>query len=124
MRLSTRIHGIVDYLVGGLLVVLAVLSGHVGEPAGLSLIGGGIVVIATAAVTDFEAGVLRRLQIPVHLWVDGIVGLLLAVSPWLLVFYEILWLTHVAFGILLVGVAFFTHTVPGYERRRSGSVTA
>jgi hypothetical protein len=124
MALSTRVHGYVDYLAGGILVVLPVLSGIARGPAGITLIVAGVVLILTALATDFEAGVVRHLQIPLHLWIDGIVGLLLAVSPWLLSFYRTAWIPHVIIGIALIAFAFLTNTVPGYDRRRSGSPAA
>jgi hypothetical protein len=29
------------------------------------------------------------------------------------------WIPHVAVGAALILIAFFSHTIPGYERRRS-----
>jgi hypothetical protein len=62
---------------------------------------------------------VRRLPMPVHLWLDGLSGLLLAASPWLFGFDQQVCAPHVALGILEVLAAFLTNTVPGYERRRA-----
>jgi hypothetical protein len=122
MRLTTKIHGIVDYLVALVLIALPWVVGiGIAGPAGIIPILAGLAVALNAVATDFELGALKRLQIPLHLWIDGFVGLLLAVSPWILSFDQIIWLPHVIFGLLIMGLAFLTDTVPGYDRRRSPS---
>lgn len=119
MRLSTRIHGMLDYLVGVVLLAAPWVFGFgLAGPAGWVPFGVGIALIVNALATDFEMGRLRALQIPVHLWIDGLLGLLLAVSPWLLGFDRTAWVPHLAVGVLVVLIAFVTNTVPGYDRRR------
>ncbi|MEX2570341.1 MAG: hypothetical protein WD737_03480 [Gemmatimonadota bacterium] len=121
MRLSTRTHGRLDLALGGLLILLPWLSG-VGPrgAAGLVPLAIAVALIANTLLTDFELGRIRRLQIPYHLWLDGLLGLLLAVSPWFLGFDPVVWLPHLGLGIALALAAFLTDTVPGYERRSDG----
>jgi hypothetical protein len=125
MRLSTRIHGALDYVIGLALLAspwwLGLPLESPGEYASAA-VGAGLIVNALA--TDFELGLLRLLQIPVHLWIDAVLAVLLALSPWLFGFDREAWIPHAVLGIAIVLVAFFSHTVPGYERRRSvGSET-
>jgi hypothetical protein len=125
MRLSTRIHGAIDYALGLVLLILPWAAGVGGVgPAAWIAIGGGGLLIANAALTHFELGLIRRLQIPLHLWIDGFLGLALAVSPWVLAFDRTVWVPYVGLGALIVLVAFLTHTVPGYERRRAAEPRA
>lgn len=121
MRVTTRAHGLFDYGFGLILLMLPVTLGFgdAGAPAWVPMSVGAL-VIANALVTDFEMGVLRHLQIPVHLWIDGILGLLLGLAPWLLAFDREGWLPHAAAGVVLIAVAFLTNTVPGYDRRGAG----
>lgn len=124
MRLSTRVHGTMDIVVGLLLVVGPWLLGFAQSRGGLIAILIGIAIIINALVTDFEIGQLRRLEIPVHLWIDGLLGLLLATSPWLFEFDRTVWIPHVVAGVVLIVMALLTKTVPGYDRRQSNPVTA
>jgi hypothetical protein len=54
----------------------------------------------------------------VHLWLDGIGGIVLAASPWVLGFDDRVWIPHLAFGLFEVSAALLTDTIPAYERRR------
>ena len=118
MRLPTRIHGVLDYTVGALLVALPFLLGFGGGPQTWVMVALGAAVIAWSLFTDYELGVVKRLQMPVHLWLDGIGGVLLAISPWVLGFDAQVWIPHVALGLFSVAAAVVTDTIPGYERRR------
>lgn len=119
--LSTRIHGILDYGMGLLLIALPWVLGFArgGAETWVPVAAGGA-VIAYSLLTDYEFGVVRRIQMPVHLWLDVIGGVLLAVSPWLLEFDDHVWMPHVILGIVEIGAAAISNTVPGYERRRGG----
>jgi hypothetical protein len=120
MRLSTRVHGFLDYLVGALLLaapwVLGFARGGAETWVPVALGAG---VIGYSLFTDYELGVVKRLQMPVHLWLDGIGGVLLAASPWIFDFDRHVWIPHLAVGLFEVGTAFLTHTIPSYERRRA-----
>jgi SPW repeat len=121
MRLPTRIHGMLDYLLGALLIATPWLFGF-GEdlgPARWVPVVLGAVVLVYSAFTDYEMGVVKKLQMPVHLLLDVVVGILLGVSPWLLGFDDRVWLPHVVLGAVEVVTAAITNTVPGYERRRA-----
>lgn len=120
MRLSTRVHGVLDYLVGALLVALPWLLGfaHGGAETWVPVAVGGAAV-AYSLFTDYELGVVRKIQMPVHLWLDALGGVVLAASPWLFGFDEHVWAPHLALGLFEVAAAAFTHTIPSYERRRA-----
>lgn len=118
MRLPTRIHGILDYLMGALLIASPwVLGFHAGgaETWVPVVLGAGVIVYSL--FTDYELGAVRRLPMTTHLWLDALGGVLLAVSPWVLGFDERVWIPHVVFGVLEVAAAAVTDTIPGYERR-------
>jgi hypothetical protein len=120
MRLPTRIQGILDYLLGAALIAAPWLFGFAAGGAETWVpVGVGAAVVLYSAATHYEMGVLPRISIPIHLWLDAVAGVLLAVSPWVLGYDERVWLPHVVVGVLLVGIAAITDTVPGYERRRA-----
>jgi hypothetical protein len=121
MRLPTRIHGMLDYLLGALLIASPWLFGF-GEdlgPARWVPVALGIGVLLYSLFTDYELGVVKKVQMPVHLFLDALGGILLAASPWLLGFDDRVWMPHVVLGAVEVVTAAITNTVPGYERRRT-----
>lgn len=122
MRISTRLHGIFDILIGIFLISLPwLLVVGIADPAGGVPFVAGAILILAALLTDFEIGRMRHVPIPVHLWIDGLLGILLIVSPWLFGFDQTAWLPHVASGVAVLVVAVLTTTVPGFDRRSSGT---
>ena len=120
MRLPTRIHGMLDYLLGALLIASPWLLGFADNEAARwapVVLGAGVLVYS--AFTDYELGVVKKLQMPAHLLLDAAGGVLLAVSPWMLGFDDRVWIPHVVLGLVEVATAAITNTVPGYERRRA-----
>ena len=117
MRLPTRIHGMLDYTVGALLIALPFLLGFgAGGQTWVPVALGGAVIVYSL-FTDYELGMVKRLQMPAHLWLDGLSGVLLIASPWLFGFDSVVWMPHVALGALVIVAAVITDTIPGYERR-------
>lgn len=119
--LSTRAHGAIDYPVGVLLIAAPWLLGFARGGAETwvpVVLGAGALVYS--AFTDYELGLVKRLQMPVHLWMDAISGVVLAMSPWLFTFDEHVWIPHLVIGVGEVIVAFLSDTIPGYERRGAG----
>ena len=120
MRLPTRIHGLLDYLIGALLVALPWLAGFARGGAETWVpVAFGAGSLAYSAVTDYELALARRISMPTHLMLDGLGGALLAVSPWLFGFDQTVWLPHVLAGVVAIVTATLTDTIPRYERRRA-----
>lgn len=119
MRLSTRLHGYLDYVAGLLLIAAPWALGFAsGGAESWVFVGAGAGAILYSLLTDYELGLVRRIQMPVHLWLDGLFGVLLAISPWLFAFDDTVRIPHLAAGASLIVVALITNTIPGYERRR------
>ena len=111
--ISTRVHGMLDYGMGVLLIAAPWVVGFAegGVETWLPVIlGAG--VIAYSLFTDYELGVVRRIRMPTHLLLDGMGGALLAASPWLFGFSEIVWVPHVVFGLAEIGAALMTEKRP------------
>lgn len=118
--LSTRVHGVLDYGTGALLVALPWVGGFaIGGPEQWVSVGAGAAVLLYSLLTDYELGAVRRLGMPVHLWLDALGGVFLAASPWVLGFDQQVWMPHVAVGLFEVLSATLTNTIPSYERRRA-----
>lgn len=120
MRLPTRIHGMLDYLMAALLIASPWLLGFADNEAARwvpVVLGAGVLLYSL--FTDYELGAVRKLQMPAHLLLDAVGGILLAASPWILGFDDRVWMPHVVLGAVEVVTAAITNTVPGYERRRA-----
>jgi hypothetical protein len=81
-------------------------------------------------MTDYELGLVKLIPMPIHLLLDGLGGALLAASPWLFNFDEVVWTPHVVIGLLEIGAAVLTQTHPAqahvgdHTRGTPGSPTA
>lgn len=119
--IPTRIHGIVDYLTGVLLIVLPWLIGTAdGSAAQWGPIAAGLASVVYAALTDYELGVVPLLSMRVHLAIDAVIGLLLLISPWLFGFADRVTAPFVLLGLFALAMSVLTRTAPENPR---GAVT-
>jgi hypothetical protein len=82
--ISTKTHGVIDYLTGTRLLAVPALLGISDEPAAArTLRAAGLAATAYSLLTDYEFGLVRVIPMPVHLTMDAASGVLLAASPWL-----------------------------------------
>jgi hypothetical protein len=63
----------------------------------------GLAVIVYSMLTRYEWGLLPIIRMPVHIGLDVGGGLLLAVSPWLFGFADVVWVRQLVFGRLEIG---------------------
>lgn len=111
--ISTRTHGVIDYLMGALLIVAPYILGFADGTAAQwipQIIG--VALIGAALLTDYEYGVMRMIPMPVHLFLDVAAGALLAISPWLFGFADRIFWPHLILGLLEVGAGLMTRTAP------------
>ena len=111
--ISTRTHGVLDYVVGALLIVVPYILGFAdGTAAQWVPQVLGLVAIGGALMTDYELGVMRVIPMPVHLGIDVASGVLLAASPWLFGFSDRVFWPHLVVGLMEIGAGLTTRTVP------------
>lgn len=121
--ISTYTHGILDYVMGILLLLSPWLFGFTEmgtdprdvpgtNPQSVIPILIGISAMVMALFTNYELGAVRKLPMTVHLGIDALAGLFLAASPWLFGFADSVYLPHVILGIGEIGAALFTATTP------------
>ena len=117
--LPTRVHGMLDYGMGALLIAAPWLFGFAGDADGAATwvpVVLGLGVIAYSLLTDYELGAVRKIPMPTHLLLDLGGGVLLALSPWLFGFADWVWVPHLVLGLLEVGAALVTKKHPAVER--------
>lgn len=72
----------------------------------------GISVIGYSLITDYEYGAAPNITMRTHLGLDITGGLVLAISPWLFGFAEIVFWPHLILGLAEVVAALMTEKVP------------
>jgi hypothetical protein len=116
--IPTRVHGMADYAVGVLLIIAPWLFGFAagGAETWVPVILG-IGAIGYSLFTDYELGAVRKIPMSTHLMLDAGSGVILAVSPWLFGFADLVYLPHLILGLLEIGAALTTEKTPSYEGR-------
>jgi hypothetical protein len=121
---STKIHGVLDYMMSIVLMGSPWLLGfaRAGGETWIPVILG-VIMLVYSLFTDYEYGALKILPVKAHLFIDLLSGALLAASPWIFGFADYVFLPHLVLGIAEIGAALVTKTMPSYERgsgHRSG----
>ena len=119
--IGTKTHGYLDYIVGALLIASPWIFGFDdGSAAQWIPVFLGAGAIFYSLLTDYEMGASPQISMRTHLTLDMASGLLLALSPWVFGFADLVWQPHLLFGILEIGVALMTRMVPSTERAHQG----
>jgi hypothetical protein len=119
--IPTRVHGVMDYLIGVLLILAPWLFNF--DNGGLDtwvpvLLGAGVIIYSL--YTDYELGMLHSISMPTHLSLDLVGGVLLGVSPWLFGFAHRVWEPHVILGLIEIGTSLMTRRPVGLAGRAVG----
>lgn len=111
--LPTKIHGVLDYLVGLILITLPMMMDF-GEYRSESwvLIGAGSLALIYSIFTNYEAGLIKYIPMRIHLIIDFISGAFVTASPWLLGFSDKVYMPHLILGIFEMVAALITSTQP------------
>lgn len=116
--ISTRMHGMLDYVVGLVLLLAPNLFGFADADSAAVWVARliGCLTILQAIITRYELGLLKLVPMRLHLFNDFVAGAFLAASPWLLNFYDAanqrLWVPHLAAGIAILIVTALTEKYP------------
>ena len=111
--LPTKIHGVLDYMTGLLLIAAPWLLGFADQgPATWVPVVLGIGAILYSLVTNYELGAIKMLSMPTHLWLDCLSGAFLAASPWIFGFSDWVYLPHLLLGIFEIVASLVTQTTP------------
>jgi hypothetical protein len=111
--IPTRTHGVLDYVVGVLLIIAPWLFNfnRGGAETWIPVVLGAGALLYSFC-TDYELGVMRLIPMPTHQTLDLLSGILLAVSPWLFGFSDLVWAPHLVVGLFEIGASLMTQRVP------------
>jgi hypothetical protein len=112
--ISTKVHGVLDYMMGILLIASPWLFGFAsnGMETWVPVILG-VSAIIYSLMTNYELGLSDNLSMRTHLTLDIMSGILLAASPWIFGFADLVYLPHLILGIAEIGAASLTTTKVG-----------
>lgn len=122
--IPTRIHGMLDYLMGALLIAAPwIFDFNQGgaETWVPVILGAGVIMYSL--FTDYELGAVRKLSMGTHLMMDLVGGIILAASPWLFGFSDFVYLPHLILGIAEIGAALLTEREPATHADSSHKAT-
>ena len=116
--ISTKTHGVLDYLVGILLIAAPFILGFAGNnTATMVPVILGAMTIVYSLITRYELSLINIIPFKVHLGIDFLSGLLLAASPWLFGFHEEVYLPHLVVGIIEIIVVALSKKPTDLNRR-------
>jgi SPW repeat len=101
--ISTKLHAPVDYILGIILIAAPWILGY-SEVTGAkwTSIIAGVIMIGSALMTNNELGLIRIVPMHVHLALDGLIGIVLLVAPWIFWYSDQdtnVWLPMIAIGL-------------------------
>ena len=110
-RISSRTHGVLDYVVGVLLILAPFLFGFADNPAARNVawfVGAGLLLYSL--ITAYELSIAKIIPYRIHLGLDLVAGVLLALSPWLFGFADRIVWPHLVVGLAEIGVALMSRS--------------
>lgn len=120
--ISTKLHGVIDYAYGALLIASPWLFGFAeGATAALwvpVLLGGMSLIVSVC--TNYETGLFKLLDMRMHLLWDAMTGITLALSPWIFYFYDMVAKPHLLLGAASLLITLLSRRYP-YARNATVS---
>jgi len=120
--LSTKVHGVLDYLMSIVLIVSPWLFNFAnGGPEMWIPIILGAAALIYSMMTNYELGLVKTLSMKTHLTIDAMSGVLLVASPWIFSFADTVYLPHLILGIIELVAVMMTKTQPSTDYRHSNA---
>jgi len=121
--LSTRTHGVIDYVMAAVLIIIpSMLNLAPGGPAISVPMILGLGMLLYSMLTHYELGLVSAISMRGHLVLDFLGGLVLATSPLLFSFADIVWVPHVVLGVAEIVASLVTQRVPSHGPRTRQTV--
>jgi hypothetical protein len=117
--IPTLTHGLLDHLLGLIMIISPWIFDYYsirGFAVNAPMIFGALLVI-NSLITNYEMGLFKWLPIPLHMALDGLIGIGLAISPWVLGFADRIFIPHLAGGALIALLPHFSVRKPFDEEK-------
>lgn len=111
--IRTKIHGIFDYFIGVAIIGSPWFLGYNkgGIETILPVILGSLFIIYSI-FTNYECGAAKYISMSSHLFFDGLIGVFLALSPWIFGFESLVYIPHLLFGLGIITLVVFSSNTP------------
>jgi hypothetical protein len=119
--LPLKVHMILDFIVGIVLILapwIFQFSDVGGAASWVPIIIGIAAIVMGLSTRGYTTAVVKLFSPGLHMAIDFIAGVILALSPWIFGFNDEgtnAWLPHLIVGIALIGVSLFTNTSTASE---------
>jgi len=113
--ISRTTHGVIDYIVGVLLIGAPWILGFADDTAATYVpVTLGAAALLYSLFTNYEMGLVKVIPFSAHKALDVLSGILLAASPWLFNFADRVMWPHVAVGLfeILAGLMTYNAEAP------------
>jgi len=119
--ISTKTHAVMDYIVGILLIAAPWIFrfSDVGA-AKWCAIAVGLLTLVMSLMTDYDGNRKKPVSMAVHLTMDVVMGIFLAISPWLFGFNDVVYLPHLVVGLLSIGAGLCTVRTSSHSHTPGG----
>jgi hypothetical protein len=120
------VHGVLEYVAGGLLIAAPFLFSFDSDTATAVAIVGGVIVLIVAASTAMTTGLIKSIPVRAHVGLDYVLAILLIASPFLFgfsddgtatAFFIVLGVVHL---LLTIGTRFIADERPRRRSRAAG----
>lgn len=112
--IPSRVHTIIGLIVGALLIASPWIFGFADVAAAMwTAVIIGVLIVLSELTTTSPASPMKLVPMRIHIWIDVVAGLVLAVSPWIFGFADNdaqVWVPHVVVGVAVIGYALITRT--------------
>lgn len=108
-KIPRKIHGFIDYLWVAVMIALPFGLGFARViPAAICFFIAAASTLVLSLFTNYELGIWKKLPMTFHLDMDMVLGLCLAISPWLFGFYDQVYWPHVVLGVFAIAAGLIT----------------
>ena len=112
LMITSRLHGVIDYIVGIALIAAPWLFGFADfenfAAATWTPIVIGLAMIGMSLMTNYEFSIVKIISMRAHLMLDFVLAMVLALSPWLLNFADYVYAPHLIVGLAEVLIVSMT----------------
>jgi hypothetical protein len=110
--ISRKFHAALDYF--SVLVLLSapwLLNFSESLTATAVAVFAGVLILIMSMMTNYEGGLIRSIPMAIHLKMDVVLGAVLAASPWMFNFNDVVYLPHLIMGLLAIFAGIFSTKV-------------
>lgn len=110
--INTKLHGMIDYAFGFVLVLPWVTDFKTAGEDTLMLGAVGLLVILQSLLTSYEFGLVKIIPMKAHLMLDVLISVFLIASPWIFPVYDFFLYWPLLMGLLGLLVVLLSSTHP------------